>query len=437
MIVESSPALLASGAPLGRPRKKGKRTLAKLLRERGAFSTAHAVDVALDICDALAPAHANGVMHGQLGLDCVRLAFTSEAGPSDLEIFTLAGEDDSGVAGVVAPFLGPERRDRDRPVDALADVWALGALLHTMLVNAPPSFSATGAVAVPPETMPLSLAAVVEACLAPDPVNRPQTVDEIAEKIASFASSPPSRFVRLAERRERREHAERVRQRLERSGLAEMPGVLDKLDDAALARAQRDPSAAMSSVLLVGPTTQAALERLMTAVHEGTDAARVELASGLPALVDFDDEDDDVLPTTVQAESAPEAQEPIVFPLSTPIVLPELSAAPQAAPLVSLSHLPPAVPGWPIVVPRGRAGAIASIVVAALAISLGAGYAGYALSARASAPPPAASAASAQASSSSPSSAPSPAAPSIPVFAASALPEAPPVTPESLQEAKR
>src|SRR4051812_4263994 len=64
---------------LGRPRKvREKRTLAAWLRERGVFSTAHGVEIALDICEALSVAHENGVIHGQLGLSCVRLAFAPQ-----------------------------------------------------------------------------------------------------------------------------------------------------------------------------------------------------------------------------------------------------------------------------------------------------------------------------------------------------------------------
>lgn len=427
MLVASSPS--SSLAALGQPRKHGKRTLARLLRERGAFSTAHAVDVVLDICDALAPAHANGVVHGQLGLDCVRLAYPANAGPCDLEIFTLGAEEESGVAGAVRhapPFLGPEHRGHDRPIDARADVWSIGALLYTMLVGTSPPSPHAGVILAPPDSMPLSLAAVVEACLLADPASRPQTIDEIAEKIASFASSPPDRFVRLAARREKRENAERVRRRLERSGLTEMPSVLDKLDDAALTRANRNTTTAITSVL-IGPSTEAAIQRLMNAVHEGTDAARIELASGLPALVDFDDEDDDVVRTRVQPESAPALPAaPVACPITAPIVMPALApVSPVAAePIAQAPQSTP--PGTTQAHARGRRVVIAAVACAALAISLIAGYGGYVLSAKASAP-------------AAVTAAPIAVHPEelvIPVIAASALPEAP-ITPSMLHEAKR
>lgn len=463
-------ARAARSSGLGRARvPAGKRTLMTVLRERGVLSTPHAVDVALHVCDALSIAHENGIVHGQLGLGCVRLSFSAESGPGDVEIFTIAPDADGIGLDVVqvAPFFEPERQ-HGRPVDALADVYALGALLYAMLIGVSPPFGAGagGSVEVPPDSMPGSLAAVVEACLATQPGQRPASIDLVAERIASFATWPPDHFARLAAHRDRRARAERARKNLEERGLGDVPNVLDKLDDAAIARASRGTEAITS--VLHAKTTEAALERLMTAVHEGTDAARVQLASELPALVDFDDDDDDlVLPTIVQSESSrmpsraaagrfPELPyvEQAPCPLSIPpVVLPDpppaLAVAPAAIACADVAHA-----GAP---PRSFTTTFA-LVAAALAICVVTGFVGYTLSARASAavadrapaparldalpaplaaPPPAAPAAPPPAAI---TALPAPASaepPAIPVFTPSSLPEVAPVTPASLPEAKR
>lgn len=424
----------------------GKRTLMTVLRERGVLSTPHAVDVALHVCDALSIAHENGIVHGQLGLGCVRLSFAAESGPTDVEIFTIAPDADGIGLDVVqvAPFFEPERQ-HGRPVDALADVYALGALLYAMLIGVSPPFGAGagGSVQVPPESMPASLAAVVEACLAAQSSHRPASIDLVAERIASFATWPPDHFARLAAHRDRRSRAERARKNLEERGLGDVPNVLDKLDDAAIARASRGTEAITSVARLHAKTTEAALERLMTAVHEGTDAARVQLASELPALVDFDDDDDDlVLPTIVQTESAPVMVEQAPCPLSIPpVVLPDpppaLTVAQAAIARADVAHAGAAV--------RSSTTTVA-LVAAALAICVVTGFVGYTLSARASAavaespaaparlePPPAAMTALPAPASAAASAEP----PAIPVFTPSSLPEVAPVTPASLPEAKR
>ena len=431
---------------LGRLRtRRTKRTLATVLRERGALSLPHAIEVALDICDALSTAHANGVVHGQLGLGCVRLAFTPESGPRDVEIFTLEIDVEDSLAVPVAPFLEPERAGGARRVDQRSDVWALGALLHTMLTGVAPAdaSSSRASAELLLESAPRSLAAVIESCLASDPESRPAGADEIAERIASFATWPPDQFTRIGARRDKRAAAERVRRQLEQRGLGNLPSVLDKLDDAALARAQRPTTESLSSLLHQNArrSTEAAMERLMNAVHEGTEEARVELAARLPSLVDFDDEDEDededddddddeeVLPTVAKEELADEdgaSFAAVMSPLTAvSVVLDE--------PLLST---PPALTTAATPASRYEVRSIAMIVGAVLAIVAGAGSLGYALSARATTPPTTTTTTTITGAELPMATSAASAAGAIPVVAASALPEAPAITPASLPEAK-
>src|SRR5688572_16447884 len=104
-----------------------KRSLATVLKEQRALSIRDAVEIALDVCTELSHAHANGVVHGDLGLHRVRTRWPHSPG-SSVELFALdeGGEDSVFMVQGAAAFVlaAPEQRE-GRIVDARADVWAL------------------------------------------------------------------------------------------------------------------------------------------------------------------------------------------------------------------------------------------------------------------------------------------------------------------------
>lgn len=263
-----------------------KRSLASILRDHGPLSVSDAVDIALDVCDELANVHANGVVHGDLGVHRVRLAWP-RASDHGVDIFVL-GEDDSAAssfrASAVGALVAPEQRD-GRKVDLRADVWAVGALLHWMLAGVAPGIeSVAGALGRAPST----LIVTIEACLADDPDKRPQSVDEIAEVIGSFASSPPDRFEQLARRRSVLASATRPR-----SSLSDVDRVLHRLDEAAI---EREVAAATSRDLSETTPVEARLmatlrQTMVSATFES--GARVDGGSRMDDLFADDSDDDD------------------------------------------------------------------------------------------------------------------------------------------------
>lgn len=184
-----------------------KRRLGSIVRESGVLAVAEAVDIAFDICEALASLHAQGMVHGALVPECILVPWPRATMTGTVEIFAVAGRDETrGLSALTfdAPrgsvdraFAAPEQRAGTATVDPRADIWAVGALLHRMLVGATPA----GARWPEGHDVPSGLAHTIEACLAPRPDDRPAAIDDVAARIASFSSEPAHCYSRLAERR--------------------------------------------------------------------------------------------------------------------------------------------------------------------------------------------------------------------------------------------
>lgn len=159
-------------------------SLAALLARRGALDPGEVVTIAAPLAQALAAAHARGLVHGDV--TPANVLFTADGMPllSDLGLARLAGERLATVDGT-AEYVDPAVAVGGEP-DAAADVWALAAVCHHLLAGAPPhGGSSVGEVlssAVAGERAPLGLLAptapralvsVVEAALVADPAERP------------------------------------------------------------------------------------------------------------------------------------------------------------------------------------------------------------------------------------------------------------------------
>lgn len=170
------------------------RTLRAVMNERGGrMAAAEIVGVALDVARALAAAHAHGVLHRDLkpenvlrtpdgGIKVVDFGlarFEPGVGGGDAETLTRPGAL-PGTPGYMAP-----EALRGDPVDARADQFSFGVLLHEMLAGEHPFGGGGGAGTVarileaePPDPGPAgperppALVRVATTCLAPAPRDR-------------------------------------------------------------------------------------------------------------------------------------------------------------------------------------------------------------------------------------------------------------------------
>jgi serine/threonine protein kinase len=185
----------------------GEQTLAQLLtahRTSGAgMSQLAALYVALDVLAGLGAAHA---LWGELGTSAEPFYGSLEPGSILLEQSGAAKLVDLGLAGCLASptwmdpdsecaqYRAPERRRLAARVDARADIFSVGVLLWEMLSNRRLSPSMLQA---PPRavtgTLPWALGAIVARAIDPDPRERYQSTDEMAQAIRSIAqgSRPP------------------------------------------------------------------------------------------------------------------------------------------------------------------------------------------------------------------------------------------------------
>ncbi|MBC7271608.1 MAG: serine/threonine protein kinase, partial [Streptomyces sp.] len=111
-----------SGTPLG-----------ELLAEQGGFHYVRAARIGLELLDVLEAAHGAGITHGELSPGQV---LVPERGPVVVHGFGLAGA--TLAPRLTAPSYASPEQARDERVGPAADLWALGAMLYTMVEGRPP-----------------------------------------------------------------------------------------------------------------------------------------------------------------------------------------------------------------------------------------------------------------------------------------------------------
>jgi len=119
--------------------------LRDVLVARGALEPAQACEVVASVCEALAAAHAEGLIHRDIKPENILLARGGQVKVADFGI-ALFGDaertEGTTIAGTLR-YLAPEQARGEEAV-AASDVWAAGALLFECLTGRPPSQGAGG-----------------------------------------------------------------------------------------------------------------------------------------------------------------------------------------------------------------------------------------------------------------------------------------------------
>lgn len=160
-------------------------SLGRVIAERGHLTPGETVTVIAPIAQAVAGLHDLGIVHGDLSPGNVLLDSTGRPVLADLGYSRLTGEVPGDVYGTEG-YVAPEVLEGGEPLRA-SDVHALGALAWLCLVGAAPGHIAERLDLrdhLPDEPV---LADLIEDCLSPDPVKRPEA-DEVARAV--FDATP-------------------------------------------------------------------------------------------------------------------------------------------------------------------------------------------------------------------------------------------------------
>ena len=183
------------------PHIAGESLRARIIHERE-LPVSDTVRILRDVCDALAYAHAHGIVHRDVKPDNVLLsgkhALVTDFGVAKaVSSSTGAGTLTSlGMALGTPAYMAPEQAAGDPNVDHRADLYAVGALGYELLAGRLPfsGLSPQGMLAAQvtttPEpvtqhraTVPPALAALIMRCLAKHPADRPQSAEEIVAQL--------------------------------------------------------------------------------------------------------------------------------------------------------------------------------------------------------------------------------------------------------------
>jgi serine/threonine protein kinase len=182
------------------------RSLEAILRADGPFDPARAIEIVARVADALAAAHAAGIVHRDIKPANVMVATDGTVKVLDFGIArALDGTTFTQHATVLgtAAYISPEQA-LGEPADQRSDVYALGCVLYAMLAGRPP-FTGDSAAAILNQQanvaarplrsehrrVTVELEALVLEMLAKSPPDRPQSARDVCDRLTAMSAPQP------------------------------------------------------------------------------------------------------------------------------------------------------------------------------------------------------------------------------------------------------
>lgn len=141
------------------------------------------IDVIIQICQALSYAHRNSVVHRDIKPANVLVDYDGHVRVVDFGIagyFEQSGDNDSsqGVIMGTPAYMSPEQSDPRQRASHLSDIYSLGVLMFELFTGEKPHGDVIDAVGIPAPLMK-----VVRDCLQTEKELRPQSADELRQRL--------------------------------------------------------------------------------------------------------------------------------------------------------------------------------------------------------------------------------------------------------------
>ncbi len=178
-------------------------SVADVLRDNGTISPVEAAQICAQVADAIAEAHAAGIIHRDIKPANILIANTGRTAGlvkiTDFGISRAKGDATITQTGVVTgtpAYFSPEVARGEDPGEA-SDVYSLGSTLYTMVEGAPPFGQEDNYIAtlhraangqINPITRAGALTGILLQLLEPNPANRP-TMAHARDLLAEFAAN--------------------------------------------------------------------------------------------------------------------------------------------------------------------------------------------------------------------------------------------------------
>jgi eukaryotic-like serine/threonine-protein kinase len=146
-----------------------------------------AVELAIQIADALAEAHAAGFVHGGLSPDSIVITAKGHAKIPAFELAARAGFEQADGQTRLRDYDSPEEARGNAPDDR-SDIYSAGAILYEMLTGRRPLHRGASAPSASNAHVPQELDEVVLKAVAPNPESRYQSVATLAAELRSMAA---------------------------------------------------------------------------------------------------------------------------------------------------------------------------------------------------------------------------------------------------------